>query len=59
MAVERRGALAVEVVVGEQVKADSPPLEEAEQDQVLGEAVRPAVLGAAIAGAQLGQRPQQ
>ena len=54
---ERRGALGVEVVVGEQVDLDPDALEEAEQDQVLREPVRSAVLRAAIGGAKLGQRP--
>ena len=56
---ERRDALGVQVVVGEQVGGEAAALEEAEQDQVLGEAVRATVLGTAVAGAQLGQRSQK
>ena len=56
---ERRRPFAVQIVIGEQVGADPAALEEAEQDQILGEPVRSGVLGAAIAGAQLGQRPEQ
>ena len=52
---QRRRALGVQVVVGEQVGGEPAALEEGEQDQVLGEAVGSAVLGTAVAGTELRQ----